>query len=238
MTKIAVCGSAPSSRLLAPFGDPSWEIWACSPQNYDYPRVDAWFEVHSLDRKYVPENKPYYEKLKVHPRVYVSAPDKRLPNAIVLDPNPMLEKYGPYFWTSSLAWMTAMAIMQRPKQLGIWGVDMSANDELYSGQRAGMHYFMQKATEEGIQIVLPPQCDLAQPPPLYGWKEHWPMFWKMKASKAELQSRIKDNIQKENKLKEERLILQGAEQYWDYVNNTWLSDTRPFDEPKAPDEVV
>jgi hypothetical protein len=32
--KIAVMGSAPSSVALAPFGDPSWEIWGCSPGLY------------------------------------------------------------------------------------------------------------------------------------------------------------------------------------------------------------
>jgi hypothetical protein len=224
--KIALCGSAPSSRLLAPFGDVSWELWACSPQNYDYPRVDAWFEVHSLDRKYVAANKPYYDKLKAHPRVYISAPDHRLPNGIVLDPQPLIDRFGPYFWTSSLAWMMAMAIEQKPEVIGIWGVDMSANDELYSGQRAGMHYFMQKAVEAGIEVALPPQCDLAQAPALYGWREHWPMYWKMKESKKELEDRINADVKQEKMLKERRLTLQGAREYAEYVTNTWLTDTR------------
>lgn len=238
--KIAVCGSAPSSRLLAPFNDPSWEIWACSPQNYDYPRVDAWFEVHSLDRKYVPENEPYYTKLRAHPRVYLSAPDPRLPDGIVIDPKPLLERFGDYFFTSSLAWMMASAIVQKPEIIGVWGVDMSASDELYSGQRAGMHYFMQMASNAGIQLMLPPQCDLAEAPPLYGWKEHWPMYWKMRESKKELETRINNAIKQERKLMEERLILQGAREYWEYINSTWLSDTRPEGslpplELKAPD---
>jgi hypothetical protein len=239
--KIAVCGSAPSSRLLAPFGDPSWEIWACSPQNYDYPRVDAWFEVHSLDRKYVPANKPYYAKLAVHDRVYISAPDARLPKGIVMDPWPLVDRFGPYFWTSSLAWMMAMAIEQKPETIGIWGVDMSASDELYSGQRAGMHYFMQEATRAGIEIALPPQCDLAQAPPLYGWKEHWPMYWKLKESKKELDDRINAAGKKEKELREERLVLSGAAEYWQYVHNTWLTDTRGEPLPPLelkPDEAV
>jgi hypothetical protein len=237
MMKLAGCGSAPSSRLLVPFGDDNWEIWACSPQNYDYPRVDAWFEVHNLDRKYVPANKPYYDKLKVHPRVYLSAPDRRLPDGIVLDPWPLVDKYGEYFFTSSLAWMMAMAIEQKPEVIGIWGVDMSASDELYSGQRAGMHYFMREATKAGIQLLLPPQCDLAQAPPLYGWKEHYPMYWKLRASKDELETRINAAAKKEKQLHEERLVLQGAREYWEYVNNTWLTDTRPIELP-APDETV
>src|SRR5713226_4715918 len=45
--KIAMIGTAPSSRMLAPFNDPSWKIWACSPGNMNaLPRVDTWFELH------------------------------------------------------------------------------------------------------------------------------------------------------------------------------------------------
>ena len=226
--KIAVCGSAPSSRLLVPFGDMNFEIWACSPQNHDYPRVDAWFELHSLDRKYVPDNRVYYEKLRVHPRVYLSREDYRLPDAIVLDPKPFTAKYGNYFFTSSLAWMMAMAIEQKPEMIGIWGVDMSAADE-YGYQRAGMHYFMQKATDAGIEIILPPQSDLAQGVPLYGYKEHWPMYWKIRTSAKELEDRVRIAGKQEEKAKIEKLILQGARDYLEYINNTWVTDTRHID---------
>jgi hypothetical protein len=224
--QIAVCGSAPSSRMLAPFNDPTWEIWACSPQNYDFPRVDAWFEVHSLDRKYCHANMPYYNILKEHPRVYLSAPDKRLPKGIVIDEKPYLAKYGPYFFTSSLAWMMACAIEQKPKRIGIWGVDMSAAEE-YGYQRAGMHYFMQKAAELGIEILLPPQSDLAMPCPLYGWKEHWPMFWKIRQSAKELEQKAHERAKTEKQAHDEKLVYQGARDFLEYIQNTWLYDTRP-----------
>lgn len=52
---IAILGSHPATVNNAPFTDPSWLIWACSPDNTPFgaskragylPRVDAWFEVH------------------------------------------------------------------------------------------------------------------------------------------------------------------------------------------------
>jgi hypothetical protein len=232
--QIAICGSAPSSRLLAPFKDLSWEIWACSPQNYDYSRVDAWFEVHSLDRKHVPENKPYFDKLEKHPRVYVTKADGRLPNAIVLEVDRLVNKY-PYFLTSSLAWMMACAIEAKPERIGIWGVDMSANDE-YAYQRPGMHYFIEKANEANIEIVLPPQSDLAMPIPVYGLKEHWPMYWKLNAFKDELEGRIAVLQKKMANAEKEALVLKGANDYREYIANTWLVDTRPITE--TPDETV
>src|SRR6185369_4436947 len=51
--RIALLGSAPSSIRLAPFKDPSWTIWACSPGVYPtlamertFQPGDAYFELH------------------------------------------------------------------------------------------------------------------------------------------------------------------------------------------------
>lgn len=54
---IAIVGSHPATVMSAPYGDPSWLIWACSPDNTPcgndpknrrtLPRVDDWFEVHA-----------------------------------------------------------------------------------------------------------------------------------------------------------------------------------------------
>jgi hypothetical protein len=52
---IAILGSHPATVMNAPFGDPTWKIYACSPDNTPFgrsnkagylPRVDEWFEVH------------------------------------------------------------------------------------------------------------------------------------------------------------------------------------------------
>ena len=48
-TGIAILGSHPATVQLAPFADPGWRIWSCSPHNVEkrtLPRVDQWFEVH------------------------------------------------------------------------------------------------------------------------------------------------------------------------------------------------
>lgn len=54
-TGIAILGSHPATVMNAPFGDPTWRIYACSPDNTPFgrsnkagylPRVDEWFEVH------------------------------------------------------------------------------------------------------------------------------------------------------------------------------------------------
>lgn len=46
---IAILGSHPVTVMMAPFDDPAWLIYACSPHNFEkrqLPRFDQWFEVH------------------------------------------------------------------------------------------------------------------------------------------------------------------------------------------------
>jgi hypothetical protein len=227
--KIAVMGSAPSSRLLAPMNDPDWEIWTCSPPNYDLPRVDAWFEMHSLDRKFaVPQNAPWAAVLQQHPRVYLARLDPRIPNGIEYPRDAMIEKYGRYFFTSTIAYMLAFAIEQKPEKIGLWGVDMSAAEELYTHQRPSCHFFIREAEKQGIKVVAAAQSDILNPPPLYGYKEFTRMWWKQRARKDELSARLDQARKTIKKSEQEMLVFQGALDDLEYVNNTYCPV--PFDD--------
>lgn len=222
--KIAILGSHPASNTLAPFADRDWEIWSCSPQNHNLPRIDAWFELHSLDRKWVAGNEPYIQVLQQHSRVYIAVPDPRLPNGIIYPRDMILSKYPQKhqtFFSSSVAWMLALAIEQRPDEIGMWGIDMAAGDE-YEYQRPGCHYFMGIAEELGIKLVVPPQSDIMELHPMYAYKEQWRSYWKMKARKQEIQGRINGLEQKIQAHEQELLQLRGARQSMNYEANTWI----------------
>lgn len=219
--KIALLGSAPSSRMLAPFNDADWDIWSCSPPNYDLPRVDAWFELHLLDRKIQnAANRPYIEKIMQHDRVYVTRKDPRFPNAIEFPWKMLVEKYGRDFFSSSLSWMMAFAIEQKPEKIGLWGVDMSAAEE-YAHQRPGLKFFMHEAQKLGIQVYAPPQSDIMTPMPLYAVREHTRYFGKQKARKAELEGRYNAAAQAKAKAEQDMLIFRGALDDMQYMNNTY-----------------
>src|SRR3990167_7020844 len=67
-TSIAILGTAPSSMELAPFNDPAWALWACSPGAMAIcaqKRSDVWFEPHrwlpSAPGKFgAPGTKPWF----------------------------------------------------------------------------------------------------------------------------------------------------------------------------------
>lgn len=220
--KIAVMGSAPSSAHMAPSNDPNWEIWCCSPPNYMQPRVDAWFELHNLDRKFSDaRNGLYYQVLQQHPRVYTYEKDPRLPQSIVFPWKDYVAEYGTDFFTSSIAWMMAHAISYKPEKIGLWGVDMSAHSE-YDQQRPGVKFFMREAKLRGIDVYVPETSDIQIPNAPYAIREHWPMWAKLKARRKELNDKHAKHQREFEEAKAGLQALEGAMGDLTYIENTWI----------------
>lgn len=252
--KIGLIGSAPSSVGLAPYGDPSWKIWACSPGTFGViPRSDAFFELHRWEPGVVGRpgtQKPwfspeYVQWLKQHPLVWTTEVIPEIPGSKRLPREDLFKKYGTYFFTSSLAWMMAMAIeeilsdrerrrtlaatqaaelpdpMHDVEAIGLWGVDMAATEE-YGYQRAGCQYFIQIAANLGIEIVVPPESDLLLPVTPYGVCEWDPMMIKLTERRRELEGRIAMAAQSRENIIREEAFLRGALDNNNYVMNTWV----------------
>lgn len=243
--KIAVLGSAPSSIHKAPFGDPSWDIWACSPGAYpNLGRVTEFWEIHRWEPGVVGKpatQKPWFTPeyvawLKQQPRVWVTDPLALadIPNAKLLPWQELEQKYGSYCWTSSIAYMTAMAIDkiqaaraagdQGPHVIGFWGVDMAANEELYSGQRSACQFFLQLCVGLGISVYLPEESDLATPPPKYGVSEVTHRGIKLLERRRELEQRLANAKQSEQAFHDQATFFQGAIDDLDYHQKMWLHE--------------
>jgi len=206
---IAIVGASVSSRMLAPYKDDDWEIWACSDKNFDVlPRVDAWFELHSLIRK-AAEAPWFIRMLAKHPRVYLAKSDPNFPGSIAYPRHEMIAKYGTDRLSSSMAYMLALAIELKPERIGIFGVDMSTPGE-YAMQRTGMKMMIEEAEKAGIKIGTPMQCDLLAPTPPYAFKEESDMYWKLKDRHDTFVKRKKDVENEIDVLELELHELNGA----------------------------
>jgi hypothetical protein len=171
---------------------------------------------------FAPEYVDYLAKMKGP--VYTLEPLSVFPTSVAYPKDAMLAEFGPYFFTSSLSWMFALAIMSGATEIALYGVDMSAAEELYTNQRAGCHFFIHEAKKRGIIVTIPGQSDLAQPTPLYGYCEQQPMHQKLLARKAELVHRLNTARQQIHTLTNEATYLQGAAEDVDYIIKTWVSD--------------
>lgn len=225
--KVAIIGTAQSSRSLAPFGDPSWTIWGSSPGNMgQLPRIDAWIEVHA--NFFWPElevyGRPYVKWLneQTFPVLTPSLPPYRqmFPRALDFPWRTLVKRFGDYFFTSTFAWMMAYAIHVGVKEMGLYGVDMSSENE-YIQQRPGGHYFIQRAREAGIKVVVPPESDLLQPSPLYGIADSTRFGRKAAARQREIDVRIAEATNRLNQAQAEINYLKGAREDVSYHRNIW-----------------
>ncbi len=170
MQKIAIVGGHRRTKLLAPFEDSDWDIWSLSPRNErEFPRHDVWFELHSraeLERLNI---QVYIEWLKMLPLVYMQNAEPDIPGSVAYPKDAMVARFGSQFFTSSIAWMLALAIARLPPAIGVWGVDGATHDE-YHRERPGIVHFIELARVLGIEVIIPEGCKLLQPGVLYGYE--------------------------------------------------------------------
>lgn len=218
-------GSAPSSIHLAPYGNPDWEIWACSPGTYGaIPRSDRFFELHRYEPGQPWFSPEYCEFLKNHPHVYVAEErPEAFPNGRLLPIKEMVQAFSPYFFTSTIAYMFALAILEGYEKIGLAGIDMAAESE-YESQRLGCQYFALIAKAKGIEIGVPPESDLFRPAPMYGISEVSHMRIKMMARRRELQQRIDDAISRQQQAKDESTFLRGALEDLNWSEHDWAGN--------------
>jgi len=252
--RIAIIGSAPSSVRLAPYGSNEWAIWGCSPGVYGIAhRVDVWFEMHRWEPSIPgepnnPNNKPWFSPeyvafIERFPGVvYLAGADAEIDNPVPSVKNgkrfpfeDYIAKYGRYHFTSSMAWMLAHAIEQLAPRaavgesvsIGLWGVDMAALSE-YNLQRPGCQHFIGLARSLGIEVMLPPESDLMQPPTLYGISEYNPRHSKLLARMNELTGREAFLAGQIGQMNTELCHVRGAIDNLKYIFNTWVDDLEPW----------
>ncbi len=245
---IAILGTAGSSMGLAPFGDSSWAIWACSPGTYPIcakNRSDVFFEAHrwmpTPPGKFgAPGTKPWFSPefhtfLQEHKGpVFMSKVEPLIPHSVRIPFEALIEKHGPYVWTSSVAYMLALAIeVLAPRaangeqvSLGLFGIDMSASEE-YAYQRPACQHFVGMAMALGINVALPPESDLMRPTTMYGIGELNPRHIRMAARLAEVEAAIAQHSQTRDQATQHILSLAGAKAEINYWMQTWSDDIQP-----------
>jgi hypothetical protein len=245
--KVALIGSAPASVRLAPYSDPSWKIWGCSPGTYGVmPRVDAFFELHLWEPGQPWFSPEYVQWLTALPdrgvTLWTGAPIPTIPRASILPHQSILDEFDENRWfcTSSLFWMMATAIRAGATKIGFWGVDMAATEE-YEMQRAGIHYLTYIARARGIEVGAPFESDLFTPRFRYGVDEWTHGFRKARARTHELRARMADAQNTAAAKTQEVAFLQGALDDMKYMSETWIDKgtyAGPTVKPLPPPAIV
>lgn len=245
--KVAIVGCA-DSRKLAPVGSGhDWEFWGV---NNLYLSMQApwsrWFEIHTIDyneslNQYFRRGEPLFRGSPVGKYlkelqalgipVYMQRPWPIVPNAVQYPLNSVLQKFGNYF-TNTISYMIALAMIEGFKTIGIWGVDMAVSSPLrqqneYSHQRPSCEYFIGMARGMGIEVIVPNECDLLKTRFLYGFQEPQESIFSKKLNEmqksmamrqAQAEQAVRDNEAKVQQYIGARSALQETNKIWE---NCW-----------------
>lgn len=234
--KVAIVGKAPSSRMLAPFADPSWDIWGIS-NCYDFcPRLTRTFELHDLDEGAKRWNAAYMQWLaSQHEYPLVVLREHPLAPHAVPFPREVCEReaakympegHRPYI-NNSISWMILLAIAEGAKEIALYGVDMAQHGSMekseYAHQRPSCEFWLGVAAAKGIKVSVPKESDLLKISKLYGFETHGAMRQKMDVRLAELRDRKKacEQIMEQKRL--EAHVLHGAVDDMEYIMQ-WMGE--------------
>jgi hypothetical protein len=228
--KIAIVGTCESSRELAPYEDDTWRKWLCGESNHTMPSADVWFELHA-PHELTPKHQEWWIKFLSEQefRIYMQEKHPAIPNSERFPIEAVRKEFPPpWFFTSTIAYMLAFAVMNpEVAEIGIWGVDM-AHEEEYWHQKPGCLIYIMEAMRRGIKIFVPPESDLLQPLPLYAYAKNTPHARKFFARKKELldmQSKFNKAIAEvegmKHKLERDLARVEGGLQNQGWIERTY-----------------
>lgn len=192
--KIGIVGFT-ASRKDAPYDDPEWELWGLNNlwvhDDIDTSKFAAWFDLHDSGTvRSMEAHTKWLEGGAGGLPVLMFNPEPAFPTAKAFPHEDCLANFPAYF-TNSVSWMTALAIIlinTRCKELGwepesceigIWGIDMADGVDEYAKQRPSCEFFLGVALGMGIPIHIAETSDLLKTAMQYGL-ENSPLIAKMR----------------------------------------------------------
>lgn len=173
MRHVCMLGRHRATCHLAPFDDPSVEIWTIGAMQDHAPRVTRYYEIHSRDElaawaAWDPRGPKYLTWLreKDDTPIYMIEPGPDVPGSLLYPTEAAIGQFGWYF-TTSIGWMFAHALMEDVRHISVYGVELQHDTE-YGPELPGATYFVGLARGMGVQVDIAPESRFCKTPRLYG----------------------------------------------------------------------
>lgn len=210
MKKLAIVGAEKSTRHLAPYDDPEYDIWVFNEwANADWcKRWDALIQIHPpADYKaYNPKKDPENVKDRDHwgwlkqkhgKPIYMHNVDPDVPDSVKYPLEGIIEKFQTRYFRATICYAIALALYQGYEEIHIWGVELSTHAE-FKSQRDCFIFWNGVANGK---IKLHCSKGLFNKP-LYGFEDY--------VTEYELQSYIEGLTQQVEDAKKQLYMLEGA----------------------------
>lgn len=219
--KVALIGYT-DSRFEAPYGEPGWEMWGLNNLHLQVApehmaSFTRWYDLH--DRATINADDAHVSWLKqtdLPVLMWQANPD--WPTSQPFPREELLEEFGRYF-TNSISWMLAHAILEGATTIGVWGVDMAQSSE-YAAQRPSCEYFLGVAAGLGIELIIAETSDLLKAAVLYGDSDGG-LRAKLEHRSKELGQRLSEVRGEIERLNAAHYQLLGAKESNDYILGVW-----------------
>ena len=179
MRSIALLGSSPPSSRYAENLPSEYELWGmnASHTTLRLRKPQRWFQMHH--RHHNAQNgtepghwgrSPWHEEFlkECGVPVYMQEKDPEIPTSVRYPIEAVSNEYGPYF-TSSLAYMLALALYEGCNEIALLGITLSAPSE-YGVQRSCAEYYLGIARANGVMVEVADNAELLKAP-LYGYED-------------------------------------------------------------------
>lgn len=218
--KVAIVGFT-GSRELAPWDDPTFEIWICNNLHKFVP--DKWHRLYDLhDLATIREDKEHEAFLRATKKpVVVWQPQEGWGSAVPFPKDEIVGAFGRYF-SNSISWMIAHAIYEGATEIHVYGVDMAQGTE-YSAQRPSCEYFLGYAAGRGIKIHVPAQSDLLKVSAMYGAEDDSALRIKLDERTKELEQRMNALQQQQAQIQAHLNQCAGALENTRYFRSVWVN---------------
>jgi len=187
--KVAIVGFAGTTRTWVPYDDDEWEIWGLNEAHRQtwMRRITRWHQYHQA-WDFTKQNNPSYQehwewlqKEHLFP-IYMQEHYPNIPSSVKYPLDEVCETLFSNarrgagkdattmvkYFTSSFAYMCALALYLGFKTIGVWGFEMATDTE-YRYQKGSTEYLLGVAVGMGVEIYVPEPCKLLNAE-LYGWR--------------------------------------------------------------------
>ena len=140
--KVAIVGFAPSSMqdVRVFFGDPAWEIWSINQLYIAFPAIaehtTRWFQIHPRQEYDMAvrdlKHHQWMAEQKNFP-IYMQEKEPDIPMAIPFPKDEILTAFPRKYFTNSISWEIALAILEGFEEIHVYGIDMSQDQEYCLG---------------------------------------------------------------------------------------------------------
>lgn len=155
LDEIIILAQGPSWYEAPQKASKNKEIWGSNIIFREGNKIDRLFVGHDIRTLMLHDDPDFIKNAnKLDIPVYTTGRFKYLKNNLPIPINEIMEKFHTAFFLNVIAYMIATAILQKPKKISIYGVDMrpDAGDETYSNEKGSVEFWLGVAIGQGIEI--------------------------------------------------------------------------------------